>query len=192
MTEKKPTPGTGPARNPAWKSTSLIVAVVITLAGLGMWAYAAATRPAAPPPAAPAAHGTMPQGMVNGFSSGDVPQPGASQAPTTQAPEQRLIDKASPAVARFGGCFVAGFCVAYAFKKFIKVTAILVGVLLIALFALQKSGVIDMDWAWFQSGIERSVAWLQGEAGAMKDFIMGYLPSSASALAGMVVGLRKG
>ena len=81
---------------------------------------------------------------------------------------------------------------AYAFKKFIKITALLTGVFLIAMFALQKTGVIDLDWAWFQDGFDRSLAWLKGEAGAMKEFILGYLPSSASAAAGMVVGLRKG
>ncbi len=170
-------------RKSFWKSKSLIAAVVITVLGLGLWAYATATKPKATSGGNNAA-----SGIVSGFSGGDPLAAGS----TTQAPEDRLIDKASPAVARFGGCFIAGFCVAYAFKKFIKVTALLVGVFLIAMFALQKTGVIHMEWAWFESGIDRSVAWLKGEAGAMKDFIMGYLPSSASALAGMVVGMRRG
>jgi uncharacterized membrane protein (Fun14 family) len=161
-----------------WRSPSLWIAVAITLVGLGLWAYAASTKPKTTGGAAP--------GMISGFTSGD---PLAAGNP---APEPRLIDKASPAVARFGACFVAGFCVAYAFKKFIKVTALITGVFLIAMFALQKTGVIDLDWAWFQDGFDRSLAWVKGEAGAMKEFILGYLPSSASAAAGMVVGLRKG
>lgn len=192
MSEKHESPKGKTPRPPAWKSKSLIVAVAVMLLGLGLWGYAAATRPKVAPVVPAAGHGRAVPGVVQGLAS-DPQAAGGGQgtAPTTE-PEARLIDKASPAVARFGGCFVVAFCVGYAFKKFIKVTAILTGVLLIALFALQKSGVINLDWAWVQSGLESGVAWLKGEAGAMKDFILGYLPSSASALAGLVVGLRKG
>jgi uncharacterized membrane protein (Fun14 family) len=179
MSDTKSSPSPRSSRPSPWKSGSLIAAIIITVLGLALWGYAAATRPAHVKGA--------PAGAVSGFASGD---PLASGAPAPR--EERVIDTASPAVARFGGCFVAGFCMAYAFKKFIKVTAILAGVFLLALFALQRAGVINMEWAWFESGIERSVAWLKGEAGAMKDFIVGYLPSTASALAGMVVGLRRG
>jgi uncharacterized membrane protein (Fun14 family) len=189
MTEKSPAAGarTVPVKPPAWKSRSLILMVVVTLVGVGLWAYAAATKPAA---TARTQQAGAPGGVVSGFSSGD-PLSGASGA-TTPAPERRFIDTASPAVARFGGCFVAGFCVAYAFKKFIKVTAIIVGVLLIAIFFMKKSGIIDLDWASLESSINSSVAWLKGEAGAMKEFITGYLPSTGSAMAGMFVGFRKG
>jgi uncharacterized membrane protein (Fun14 family) len=181
MTETKnpPTAARSPrAKRSPWRSTSLWVALVVTLVGLGLWAYAAATTPKT------AGGSGAPAGMVSGLTGGDP-----LAAP---APEPRLIDKASPAVARFGACFVAGFCIAYAFKKFIKVTALITGVFLIAMFALQKTNVINLDWAWVQDGFDRSLAWLKGEAGAMKEFILGYLPSSASALAGIVVGLRKG
>lgn len=186
MSEKKTGPdaaATQARKKSAWRSPSLIIAFVVMLVGVGLWAYAAATKPDAS-----AARGTTPDGVVSGFSSGDPLAAGAGRA----APEPRLIDKASPAVARFGGCFVAGFCVAYAFKKFIKVTAIVAGVLFIAIFAMKKAGMIDLDWAIMEDTINRSVAWLRGEAGAMKDFITGYLPSAGSAAAGMFVGLRKG
>lgn len=186
MSEKKTGPDAGATqarKKSAWKSPSLIVAIVVTLVGLGLWAYATATKPAAP-----AARGATPDGVVSGFSSGDPLAAGSGEVTASQ----RLIDKASPAVARFGASFIAGFCVAYAFKKFIKVTAIVVGVLFIAIFAMKKAGMIDLDWAAMEDTINRSVAWLRGEAGAMKDFITGYLPSAASAAAGMFVGLRKG
>src|SRR5687768_6848504 len=91
-------------RKSVWKSKSLIAAVVITVLGLGLWAYAAATKPKATSGGNSAA-----SGVVSGFSGGD-PLAAGSTAPAT---EDRLIDKASPAVARFGGCFIAGFCVAY-------------------------------------------------------------------------------
>lgn len=185
MSENKTGPDAGAARakkKSAWRSPSLIIAFVVMLVGAGLWAYAAATKPDA------SAARATPDGVVSGFSSGDPLAAGSGRS----APEPRLIDKASPAVARFGGCFVAGFCVAYAFKKFIKVTAIVAGVLFIAIFAMKKAGIIDLDWAMMEDTINRSVAWLRGEAGAMKDFITGYLPSAGSAAAGMFVGLRKG
>lgn len=184
MSEKNPTTPPSPTtRKSVWQSKSLIVAVIVTFLGVGLWVYAIATKPKIAP-----ASGGAASGMVSGFSSGD---PLAASTPAAP-PDPRLIDKASPAVARFGACFIAGFCVAYAFKKFIKITAIVAGIIFIAFFAMQKAGIIHMEWSWFESGIDRSVAWLKGEAGAMKDFIMGYLPSSASALAGMVIGFRRG
>lgn len=164
-----------------------MIAMVVMLVGLGMWGYAASTRPSVG--TSSAATTPAPDGMVSGFSSSDPTVLGASQGP---AAEPRLIDKASPAVARFGGCFVVGFCIAYAFKKFIKVTAVVAGVVLIAIFAMKKAGIIDLDWAMMEGTVTRSVAWLRGEAGAMKDFVTGYLPSTASAAAGMFVGMRKG
>jgi uncharacterized membrane protein (Fun14 family) len=95
-------------------------------------------------------------------------------------------------VARFGGCFIAGFCVAYAFKKAIKVAAIVAGVVLIGMFVMARVGIIDFDWSMMEEPLNRSVAWIRGEAGAMKDFILGYLPSAGSAAAGMIVGFRRG
>lgn len=175
-------PRSVPTKPPLWKSRSLLFMIAITLVGVGMWFYAQATKPPAPAPRSAA-----PEGMVSGFAAGD---PTAGHV--APAPEKRFIDNASPAVARFGGCFVAAFCVGYAFKKFIKVAAILTGVLLIAIFFMKKSGIIDLDWAAIQPSIDSSVAWLKGEAGAMKDFITGYLPSTGSAAAGLFVGFRKG
>lgn len=192
MSEKTTAPG--PGRNPrpeksAWKSPALLIAVLVTLLGVGMWVYASQTRPSAPPTPSSSSGGAAPDGMVSGFSTSDPMAAGAASPP---AAEPRLIDRASPAVARFGACFVAGFCIAYAFKKFIKVAAIVAGVVFIGMFVMAKAGIIDFDWSMMEGPMHRSVAWLRGEAGAMKDFILGYLPSAGSAAAGMLAGFRRG
>ena len=39
--------------------------------------------------------------------------------------------------------------------------------------------------------VRDSLAWLQGEAGAIKHFVTGYLPSAGAAAAGVFLGFRR-
>lgn len=160
----------------------MVIALAITIVGCGLWAYAAATRPAATSPPAGSASSSA---LVSGFASQE-----AGTAPVQTPVEPRLIDDAGPAVARFGGSFVAGFCIAFAVRKIFKVAALIIGVGLIGLFALQYWGVVDVKFDLITDHLQSSFAWLQGKAGTMKDFIVGYLPSGAAGVTGMVVGAR--
>ena len=178
-------PRTAPARKSIWRSKLLLGAIAITLLGVALWAYALATRPEPaqlPPDSSRSA-------LVSGFASGDPNAPAPQAAPKA---DPRLVDEAAPAVARFGGSFIAGFCIAYALRKFIKIGAFVVGTILIGLFALNYFGVVDVNTQLITDSLENAVAWVRGEAGAVKDVVLGYLPSAGAGATGLIVGARKG
>ncbi len=178
-----PSSSTSPAHRSLWRSKLLLAMTAVTLLGVVLWVYAAATRPAPTPHASPAA---------TSLATGLVPtDPSAGTAAPGSVVDPRLVDEAAPAVARFGGSFIAGFCIAYAFRKMIKVAALVTGVALIALFALDRAGMIQVNTQLITDSLERGVAWVRGEAGAMKDFVLGYLPSAGAGTTGIIMGLRK-
>lgn len=184
MSESRPASASAaPAHKALWRSKILIAMAAVTLLGVGLWIYAAVTRPE-PSAARPSASATS---LASGFATGDP----AATTPVVTEPEPRLVDDAAPAVARFGGSFIAGFCIAYAFRRILKVAIIVTGVTLIALFALQRAGVVDINTQLVADSLEKGFAWAKGEAGAMKDFILGYLPSAGAGVTGMVMGIRK-
>lgn len=164
-----------------WQSKVVIAAGVVTVAGLAMWVYAMAT--AAPAPAGPGP-GVDPS-LVSGLSVGEV----AGRAGETSA---RLIDSASPALLRFGLSFLVGVVLAYLFKKFLKVSVIVAALIGAAVFGLHKTGIIDFDAGAVKEQVDRGVTWARSEASGFKDFIVGYLPSSVSACAGLIYGAIKG
>lgn len=168
----------GEKRKPLWKSKLVLAAGVLTITGLAMWVYALATAPPAPAP------GGVDSSLVSGFAEGA----GTSRAASTS---DRLIDSASPAVLRFGGSFLGGCVLAYVFKKFIKVSLIITGLVAAAVYGLHRTGVVDFDADAVKGAVDRSFAWAKGEAAGFKDFIVGYLPSSVSACAGLVYGAWK-
>ena len=63
--------------------------------------------------------------------------------------------------------------------------------LLLALFGLQYAGVIDVDWSRMSEHWDAIAAWLGEQTASFRDFITGYLPSAASALAGMALGFKR-
>lgn len=174
MSEERARPGA----RPLWKSKVVLAAGVMTVIGVGMWGYALATAP-------PGAAG-VDASMVSGFGAGTPSGDRAAAAPA------RLIDEASPAVLRFGLSFLVGCVLAYLFKKFIKVSLILAGLAAAAVYGLHRAGIIEFDADAVRAAAARSFAWARGEASGFKDFVVGYLPSSLSACAGLAYGALKG
>jgi uncharacterized membrane protein (Fun14 family) len=97
----------------------------------------------------------------------------------------------SPALFRFGSSFIAGFFLGYAFRKFLKWSLLVSGAVLGCIFVLKKLGVFNLDWAGMEGHVSHSVSWAQGQAGAFKDFLTGYLPSAGAAFVGLFVGARR-
>ncbi len=55
----------------------------------------------------------------------------------------------------------------------------------------KKLGWSELDWVSFESHVRDSFAWLQGEAGAIKQFVTGYLPSAGAAATGGFLSFRR-
>src|SRR5512132_1585637 len=52
----------------------------------------------------------------------------------------------SPAVAQIGGSYLGGFLIGWAFRRFLRIAAMLVAVVLACMAAMKATGWIDVDW----------------------------------------------
>jgi uncharacterized membrane protein (Fun14 family) len=97
----------------------------------------------------------------------------------------------SPALAQIGGSYLGGFLIGWAFRRFLRVAAMLVAAVLACMAAMKATGWIDVDWSALEAQISRTVQWLHGEAEGFKNVLSGFLPSAGAAGAGSFFGFRK-
>jgi uncharacterized membrane protein (Fun14 family) len=97
----------------------------------------------------------------------------------------------SPAVAQIGGSYLGGFLIGWAFRRFLRVAAMFVAVMLACIGLMKASGWIDVDWSQLEAQISRTVQWLHGEAEGLRNVLTGFLPSAGAAGAGSFFGFRK-
>lgn len=91
---------------------------------------------------------------------------------------------------RFGGSYAAGFLIGWAFRRFLK-WSLIGGIVLFGVIALAKKlGWFELDWAAVESQVRHGLDWLKGEAGALRDFLTGYIPSAGAGLVGAFFGVR--
>ncbi len=91
---------------------------------------------------------------------------------------------------RLGFSFMVGLAIGYALKVAFKVALVVGGLLLILLFSLQYSGMIEVNWAGMETSYDSFVDWLVAYGGVLKNFIADNLSSAASFTAGLLLGLR--
>ena len=97
----------------------------------------------------------------------------------------------SPAVAQLGGSYLGGFLIGWAFRRFLRIAAMLAAVGLACIGAMKATGWIDVDWSAVEAQVGQTVRWLQGEAEGLKNLLTGFLPSAGAAGAGTFIGFRK-
>lgn len=174
-------------RMPGYKKILLAVSLALAAAGLAMHALAGGPSgagsggPDRTPVAAPA-KGFLPTNHDD-QPAGDDPVPGETQ---DAVPNQWY-----PQMFRLGFSFFVGFCIAYALRVFFKLAAFAAGGVLLLLFGLQYAGIITVDWSVMGGHYDSLVGWLGVQAGSMRTFVTGYLPSTATATAGLIMGFRK-
>ncbi len=174
-----------PARRlPLWKTILLLLAAVLTLVGLALEGYGRLAAPAEE--ASPDAAGlTRPRPI--GFAPEDVRPSGAIGGPS----ETQGIEVWSPVVFRMGFSFLVGFCVAYALRAFIKVAILAVGMALLVIVGLHYTGLIDVDYSAMERGYNRIAEWAGTQTAGFREFLTGYLPSTASAALGLFTGFKR-
>lgn len=102
-----------------------------------------------------------------------------------------MNDMMSPALARGGASFMAGFLLGWAIRRAVKLALIVAGILFTLLAAVKMTGAIDLDWSAIEANIAHSLAWAQGKAEGFKEVLTGYLPSAGAGGAGTFLGFRK-
>jgi uncharacterized membrane protein (Fun14 family) len=97
----------------------------------------------------------------------------------------------SPAAAQIGASYLGGFLLGWAFRRFLRIAAMLVAVMLAGIAVMKASGWIDVDWSALEAQVGRTVQWLHGEAEGLRNVLTGFLPSAGAAGAGSFFGFRK-
>ena len=102
-----------------------------------------------------------------------------------------VADLSSPAVVGIGGSYLGGFFFGWAFRRFLKMAALITGGLLTCIAVLEDTGWIDLDWTSVETQISHAIAAAHQGAEGLKDILSGYLPSTGAAAVGMFFGFRK-
>jgi uncharacterized membrane protein (Fun14 family) len=100
-----------------------------------------------------------------------------------------LYDSLSPHTWRAGLSFIGAFVLGFAFRQFVKTTALIVGIALAAVAALTYFDIVDLSSV--RSGVEKSSAWLTKIGTYAKDVVMAWFPSTVTSFAGFFLGFMK-
>ena len=160
--------------HPPWKAKTIWVAIGLILIGGGLWIN---NRSQAEESSAAARTGAME------FS--------ASRASGIPVGEQREMRPAAPATFRFGASYLGGFFLGWTFRRFLKLAVLMSGAVIVLIALGKKFGWFELDWVEVENHVRHSLAWLQGEAGAFRQFVTGYLPSAGAAGIGVFLGFRR-
>ena len=114
-----------------------------------------------------------------------------SSSETDTTTDSGALTPMSPAVFRLGAGYLGGFFLGWSLRKFIKLSLLVAGGLVVMLAAFQGLGWFEVNWPAVEDHLQLSLSWLQGQAGSFKTFVTGYLPSVGAGTAGLVVGFRR-
>jgi uncharacterized membrane protein (Fun14 family) len=98
----------------------------------------------------------------------------------------------SPALIKGGLSFFVGFCLGYLLRTFLKVGAIVVGLVFLCLFGLVQLGVVpELDWQVLGDYYGRAVERIRAELAGFKSFAGGSLPAAGMAGIGLLTGFKR-
>lgn len=97
----------------------------------------------------------------------------------------------SPAMAQLGASYLGGFILGWAFRRFLRMAAMLAAIALAAITAMKATGWIELDWSSLEQQVGRTAQWLHGEAEGLRNMLTGVLPSAGAAGAGSFFGFRR-
>ena len=162
----------GAGQNPPWKAKTVWIAVLLVILGCYFWVKDAASTP-------------TPRADTPGKTGFAADSPGNGKSPAVSGKPQ------SPATFRLGVSYLGGFFLGWGLRRFLKLTLLLSGALIILIAMGKKLGWVDLDWAAVEAHVRSSSSWLSGEAASLKTFFTGYLPSAGAAGIGAFFGFRR-
>jgi len=102
-----------------------------------------------------------------------------------------VTDLTSPAVAGIGGSYLAGFFIGWAFRRFLRMAALIAAGLLACIAVLENTGWIDFDWAAVETQVTHAIAAVHRGTEGIRHILSSYLPSTGAGAVGMFFGFRK-
>jgi uncharacterized membrane protein (Fun14 family) len=91
---------------------------------------------------------------------------------------------------KLGFSFMVGLAMGFALKVAFKIALLVMGLILLGIFALQYTGFIDVNWSGLEIHYDSWFDWLSANAGAFFGFVGDNLTSTASFIAGLALGLK--
>lgn len=170
---------------------TLALAAIVTVAGAGLWAVAAATDADPAPQTQREAGPDMPDSPLNPNSFIDSDTAGDPVDPETGAGERTTLEIYSPTIFRLGFAFFLGFAIAYALRTAFKIVLLVVGGVALLLIGLQMAGLVTVNWDAMEGLYDSSTAWLGRQTESLTAFLSGYIPSGGTAVAGFGIGMLK-
>jgi len=187
-----------PRRLPRWKIVLVSLALLMGVAGMVLHPQSPSGIQETRTVGNLSASGADPLSDPPAFQSD--PEPAFDPAfdmmeETTEEPlppdwERRLEDW-SPLLTKLGFSFVVGFSIGYVLLIFLRTTAFLAGLVLLALFGLQYLGVLYLNWQNIETSYQSVLSWVLPRAENFRDFITHNLSSSGMAAMGILTGLTR-
>ena len=121
--------------------------------------------------------------------------PGSQMAETPRDPLspdwERRLEAWSPLLTKLGFSFVVGFSIGYVLLIFLRTTAFIAGLVILALFGLQYLGVLYVNWNNIETSYNSVLGWILPQAENFRDFITSNLSSSGMTAMGILTGLTR-
>jgi uncharacterized membrane protein (Fun14 family) len=176
--EVAPTRPTHPGL-PTWKKVCLALASISMLLGASGQAYGLLTTPEPTPQ------------VATGGNLLDPSIPLESQESGTETGEPAGAPSWSPVLLRLGFSFFIGFCVGYALRAFLKISLIVTGTVVLAIFVLSYAELVDVNWSELEGHFTAFAGRARDELSDFTAFVRGSLPSTGLAGFGLFAGFRK-
>ncbi len=185
-----PRPDSAPM--PRWKKILLITAGVLVAVGLALLPFGSGGDLSTSQGSAGI------QGVPGGAAGSQFTQGGFGDG------QQQLDENGNPIVAgaaesgdlspvflKLGFSFFVGFAIGYAFRQFLKLALIFVGLQLILLFGLTALGWVTVEWEIMADAWDGFIAQLGGQLESFRSFIAGGLPQAGLASLGLFTGFKR-
>lgn len=130
-----------------------------------------------------------PTGLFGAVPHGGVAEPPVAVTPPAPATDfGTLFNEAF--FLKLGFSFMVGLAVGYALKMAFKIALLVLGLMLLGVFALQYTGVANVNWSGVEVHYDTWASWLSLNGRAFLDFMGNNLSSTASFIAGLALGLK--
>jgi uncharacterized membrane protein (Fun14 family) len=162
-----------------------LLALAMLLLGTGGAGQLANFFSKQPPPAATS------NAMVAASNDSTAVAPPVST--TDQPPEQPkpLFTRVSPLMTRVGFTFIAGFIIGWAFRAFLKITAMLTSLGMAILVGLSYFHVLNIDFTSVEKKYQTDMAWVSDQADRAGKALLAHIPGSSSSFVGMFIGFKR-